>query len=125
MAFERIFEDADFFSGEHGGEDEFGHVFGERRDCREYERGRAAEKNGHGKRLSECFGLVVVEAAALVYLPVHAGGLRVEALHSVDAEVVSARRGVLGVDERQREEGAAVLLPCCEHGQFVEPGRSV
>ena len=68
---------------------------------------------------------MVVEAAALVYLPVHACGARVEELHAVDAEVVSARRGVFGVDERQSEERAAVFVPCREHGQFVETRRSV
>ncbi len=76
-----------------------------------------------GKRTARRLGLVVVKAAALVYLPVHAGRLRVEALHAVHAEVVLARRGVLGVDERQREERPAVLLPRRQHGQFVEPRR--
>ena len=42
VVFERSLDDAYFFSGEHGSEDEFGHVFWQRRDRREHERGRAA-----------------------------------------------------------------------------------
>jgi hypothetical protein len=121
VAFERRVNHANLLARQHGGQDQLGHVLGERRDGREYQRGRAAEEHRDGERLSGGLGLVVVEAAALVYLPVHPRRARVEALHAVHAEVVLGRRGVLGVDEREREEGASVLLPCRQHGQLVEP----
>src|SRR6202035_2247163 len=62
----------------------------------------------------------VVEASPLADLPVHAGRARAVDLHAIDAEVVPLALRVLGVDERQGEEGAAVLRPGGEDGEAVE-----
>ena len=68
------------------------------------------------------FGHRVVEAAALADLPVHAGRARVVNLQAVHAEVGRALAlGVLGVDEGQGDEGAAVLAPAGQDGKPVEP----
>ena len=66
-----------------------------------------------------------VSPSAADDLDVHAGGLRVVALHSVHAEVVRAVVRVLRVDQGQGDEGSAVLLPGLEHRQPVEASRSV
>ena len=74
-----------------------------------------------GSGWSRCFGHRVVEAAALADLPVHAGRARVVDLQAVHAEVGRALAlGVLGVDEGQGDEGAAVLAPAGQDGQPVE-----
>jgi hypothetical protein len=65
-----------------------------------------------------------MEAAALLDLPVHAGGLRVVHVHAVHAQVVAVARlvGVLGVDQREGNEGAAVFGPRGDHRQLREVG---
>lgn len=97
-------------------EQELGHVLGQRRDGRQDEGRRAADEDRRGQPAPEALGLVVVEAAALVDLEVHARRGRVVDLHAVHAEVGLPRRGVLGVDERQREERPAVAVPRRERG---------
>jgi hypothetical protein len=52
-----------------------------------------------------------VEAAALADLDVQSAGRVVEALDAVHAEIGAEPFGMLGVDERERDEGAAVLGP--------------
>lgn len=54
---------------------------------------------------------MVVETAALLYLPVHAEGLRVMPLDAVHAEIMVAGVRVLCVDQGQGDEVAAVLGP--------------
>ena len=50
----------------------------------------------------------------------HTGRPLVVDLHPVDPEVVAGAVGILGVDQRQCEKGAAVLRPRGDHRQFLE-----
>ena len=59
-------------AGDERGEHQLGHVLGQRRDGREDERGRPAKKHRDRQRLFARLGDLVVEAAALADLPVHA-----------------------------------------------------
>jgi hypothetical protein len=90
------------------------HVLRERRDGRESERRRAAQKDRHRERLSGGLCDRMVEASSLADLPVHARGAPVVDLHPVDTKVAPARAGCvrrLGVDERQRQKRPPVLGP--------------
>jgi hypothetical protein len=107
-------------AGDQRGEEELGHVLGQRRDGGEDQRRGPAEEHRRRQRLAALLGHRVVEAAALADLPVHAGGRRPVHLQAVHAEVVAEAVGVLGVDQRQGDEGAAVLGPGGQHRQAVE-----
>ena len=65
---------------------------------------------------------MVVETAALLYLPVHAEGLCVMPLDAVHAEIMVAGVGVLCVDQGQGDEVAAVLGPGFKKRQSREVG---
>ena len=79
-------------AGDERGEQQLGHVLGQRRDRGEDQRRRAAEEDRHRQALAARFGRRVVEAAALADLPVHARRARVVDLQAVDAEVVRPGR---------------------------------
>ena len=110
---------------EERGHEELGQPFGQRRDRREDEGGRAAEEDREREGLAACLGLVIVETAALPDLPVDARRFRTVDLDAVHPEIRlppggSADRGMLGVDQGQRQEGPAVFRPLRECGQTRE-----
>ena len=92
-----------------------------------HRRGRAvrqhrlrAERDGHVEPMAEPLGDPVVLRAALVPLPVHAGGAAVEHLHAIGADVPHAGLGIFGEHQRQRDESSAVFGPALEDRQLVE-----
>ena len=105
------------------GQHQLGHVLGQRTDGRQDQRRGAAHEQGEGQGPALPLGRVVVKAAPLLDLPVHAEGVPVVPLHAVHAEVVVAGPGVLGVDQGEGDEVAAVLGPGLEQGQPREVGR--
>lgn len=82
--------------------------------------GRAAEGDRDRQPLALPGRDLVVVAAVLVDLPVHADRALVVALEAVQAEVADPGLRVLGVGQAQVEEGAAVLRPGEEGGEGVE-----
>ncbi len=102
---------------------QLGDVLGQRRNRRENQRGRSAEKHGRRQRLSLLLRDGVVKAAALPDLPVHPRRLAVVHLQPVHAEVVALAGGMLRVDERQRDKRAAVFGPAREDRQPIERRR--
>ena len=104
------------------GQHQLGHVLGQRTDRRQDQRRGAAHQQGEGQGPALPLGGVVVEAAPLLYLPVHAEGALVVPLHAVHAEVVVAGFRVLGVDQGEGDEVAAVLGPGLEQGQPRQVG---
>ena len=79
-----------------------------------------AERDRDLEPLPQPLGDAVVLRAALVALPVHAGRAAVEHLHPVGADVAHAGLGILGEDQRQGDEPAAVVGPALEDRQLVE-----
>ena len=69
-----------------------------------------------GCRGAEAFAHVL--GGYLLALPVHAGGFGVVDLHSIHAYVALARFGIAGDDAGEGDEGAAVLRPGFEDGEF-------
>ncbi|OQC34248.1 MAG: hypothetical protein BWX64_02801 [Acidobacteria bacterium ADurb.Bin051] len=108
------------FAGEQRGEEELGHVLRQRRDRGEDQRRRPAEEDRRRQLGAPRLGRGVMEAAPLADLPVHAGETGAVDLHPVDPEVVPLTVRVLGVDERQGEEGSAILRPAGEGRKAVE-----
>ena len=53
-----------------------------------------------------------MKAAAFLDLPMQAGSFPVVNLHAINAQVVFPGKRILGIDQRQRHEGAAVFVPC-------------
>jgi hypothetical protein len=106
-------------------EQHLGHVLGQRRDRGEHRGGRAADRDRDRHRATEPFVRGEVEAAALADLHVQAGLVVAEALDAVHAEVAAEPLGMLGVDERQRDERAAVLAPGAQQRQPRQPRRRV
>jgi hypothetical protein len=82
--------------------------------------GIGADRDRDRQRLPSFLRAMEMEPAALADLPVHAGRLRIEHVHAVDAEVARARVHVLGEHERKRDETSAVLRPEPEDRQRVE-----
>ena len=99
---------------------QFRHVLGQRRDRRQDQRRRPAEEDRDRQRLAPLLGQLVVEAAALADLPVHARLRRAVHVHPVHPEVVAVPVRMLRVDERQRHERPAVLGPELQRRQLVE-----
>ena len=106
--------------GDERGQHQLGNVLGQRRHRGQHDRRRPAQQGGDGEVTAHGLGRRVMEAAALADLPVHARRARSMDLHPVDPEVVAAAARVLGVDEGQGHEGAAVLRPAGQDGQAVE-----
>ena len=88
--------------------------------------GGASGGEGHEVYRGRRIGCAGAEAVAellggvLLALPVHAGGLLVVDLHAVHADVALAGFGVPGDDAGEGDEGAAVLGPGGEDGEFGE-----
>src|SRR5687767_2280013 len=110
---------------EQRGQNKFRNVFRQWRDRGEDQRRWTTEKHGYRQRLIQTFGFAVMKTATFLDLPVQAGRVRVVYLHAIDAKVVFLSDWVLGVDKRQRNEGAPVLLPGRQNWKFVEMRRSV
>src|SRR5689334_16443768 len=98
---QRILRELEFLSGEQGSQHQLGHVFGQRRDRREYQRRWSTEKNRHRQRLIETLSLVIMKPAAFLNLPVQPGGVRVVDLHPIDTGIMLFGLGMFSVDERQ------------------------
>ena len=105
-----------------GGEHQLRHPLGQRRDGGQDQGRRPADEDRQRQGLAALLGDVVVEPAPFLDLPVHAEGVRIVPLDAVDAEVVLAAVRVLGVDERQGDEVAAVLGPGLDQGQAAKVG---
>ena len=73
-----------------------------------------------GNVWSSLLRFAVVKAAAFLNLPVQPGCLSIVDLHAIDAEVVLFGHRIFGVNERQSDKRAAVLLPRREHWQLIE-----
>ena len=110
----------DATTGEQRRQDEFGNVLGQRRHRGQDQRRWSADKDRDRKRLAPRRGARVVKAAALADLPVHSRRPRVVDLHPIDPEVVAGAVGILGVDEGQSQERAAVLGPRGDDRQATE-----
>ena len=108
---------------EQRGQQQFGKILGQGSDGGQHEGRGAADEDDQRQRLAALLGHVVVEAAALLDLPVDAGGGVVVALNAVHPQVVVAGVGVFGVDQRQGDEVAAILGPGLEQGDAGEPRR--
>src|SRR2546430_2621698 len=64
-----------------------------------------------------------MKAATFLNLPVQPGRPRIVDLHPVNPQIMFLCDWVLGIDQRERDEWAAVLMPGSEHGQLVESHR--
>src|SRR6185369_1197754 len=115
----------EFFPAEQRGEHEFGHVFRQRRNRRQDQRGWSTEKHSYRKRPAKALGLVVMKATALLNLPMQSRRTCIVDLHSVDAEIVLLRDRIFSVDQRQGDKRTTILLPCSEHGKLVESCRTI
>ena len=111
------------FSLQQRGEHELGNIFRQRRNGGEHQGRRSADIQGHGQGLVVALGNVIMETAALVDLPVDAGGGIVIALDAIHAQVVTEPLRVFGIDKGQGDKGAAVRMPGGEHGQLTKSGR--
>ena len=92
-----------------------------------HRRGRAvrqhrlrAQRDGDLEPLAQPLGHAVMLRAALVPLPVHAGGPAVVHLHAVGADVPHAGFRILREHQRQRDVFAAVFGPALQNRQRVE-----
>ena len=63
-----------------------------------------------------------MEPPALVDLPVDAGGGVIMALDAVHSKVMAKSARMLGVNQRQGDEGAPVRVPGGKHGQAAQAG---
>ena len=68
----------------------------------------------HGRRIA------VILGAVLMNVPMHARGLAVVLLQAVHAHVALARTRVIREGQGQCHEGAAIVRPALEDGDFVE-----
>ena len=59
-----------------------------------------------------------------VFMPVHSGKRGSQQLHPVHTDISYAGFRILGMNNRQGNEGAAIFWPTGNHRQFVEIGRS-
>ena len=90
--------------------------------------GGGGASGGEGHEVYGCGGVGGGGAEAVAHvlggdllaLPVHAGGLAVVDLHAVHADVALAGFGIAGDDAGEGDEGAAVLGPGGEDGEFGE-----
>ena len=64
-----------------------------------------------------------MKAATFLNLPMQPRGLRIVDLHPVNAKIMFLCDWVLGINQRERDEWAAVFMPGSEHGQLVESNR--
>jgi hypothetical protein len=106
-------------------EQDLGDVLGERCDRREDHRRRATDVDVDRHGLVELFVALQVEAAALADLHVQSAGRVVEALDAVHAEIGAEPFGMLGPDQRERDEGAAVLGPGAQQRQARKTRRRI
>ena len=60
-----------------------------------------------------------MKASAFLNLPMQSRMLRIIDLHAIDTEVVFICLRVLGVNQGQGDERAAVVLPRSQYGQFI------
>ena len=91
-----------------GGENQFRNIFGQRGDGGKHQCRRATDVQRHGQCFVELFGGKVVKTAALVNLPVNAGGGIVVTLDAVHAEIVTKAVGVFGVHKGKGYKGSPV-----------------
>src|SRR5262249_58042403 len=82
---------------------------GQGRDRGEKKTRVGADGHGDRKRFALLFGDVIVEASALLDLPVHAGLARAEDVHAIETEVSLAASWIGGEGEGEGDEEAAVL----------------
>ena len=61
-----------------------------------------------------------MKAATFLNLPMQSRGPRIVNLHPVNPEIMFLGDWVLRIDQRERDERAAVFMPGSEHGQLVE-----
>ncbi len=98
-----------------GGECELIDIFRQGRDRRDHEDGIASQDDAYGKRFPARLRDVIVEAAPLLDLHVHPGGLRIEHVHPVGAEIASSRVRMSSRDHRPGHEGSAIERPGMEN----------
>ena len=110
------------FFAEEPGEKCFVNPFRQRRNCCEEHCRVGAERDGEFERLVHFVRLIVMEAAAFLNLPVHAGRPGVEHLHPVHADVSFAVPRVMGEHLRQSDEPPAILRPALDDRQVVQVG---
>ena len=101
-------------------ERDFVHALGKRRHGGEEEDGIGSEHDGDLQRLSAALRLMMVEATALLDLPVHAGLIRAVDVHAVEAEVALASALSRGDYQWIGDEAAAVPAPALQDGQAAE-----
>jgi hypothetical protein len=111
----------DAVAGDEGCEEHLGHVLGQRRNRGQDERRRTAKEDRRRQGLAARFRDVVVVAAPLPDLPVHAGGAAVVHLHAVHPEVVASSIRVRRVDQGERHERTSILGPAGQCRQAIEP----
>ena len=86
-------------------------ALGQRGHGRDQKAGVGADGDRHRQRLPAALGHVMVEAAALLDLPVHAGLGGAVQMHAIEAEIALAGLGIGGEHEAEGDEAPAVAGP--------------
>ena len=94
--------------------------FRQRRDCRHQQGWIGTERHGDFERLMKLLGLVIMEAAPFLNLPVHAGSALVEHMHPVHTHVPVSVAGIIRDDLGQGDEATAVIRPAFENRKLLK-----
>src|SRR5258705_665038 len=109
---EWVFAHLHFLTSQQRSEHELGYVFGQRSNCCEDQRGRSTQEHSYRQRLIGSLRFLVMEAAALLNLPMQSRRPFVIDLHTVNTKIVLFGGRIFGVNKRKGDKRPAILLPC-------------
>src|SRR5258705_11298847 len=108
---EWIFAPLHFLTRQQRSEHVLGYVFRQRSNCCEDQCGRSPQKHSYRQRLIGSLRFPIMEAAALLNLPMQSRRTFVIDLHTVNTKIVLFGGGIFGVNKREGNKRPAILLP--------------